>query len=393
LDFVNNVVYNWGIKAGYNAQDSSDNPAGFTNHLNYVGNYLIAGTNTTSQLNTAFESGVASAAFEELYQTDNRIDSNRNGVLDGVDTGWGMFSSPYNPMAAPFALPGISLAGNTDAAPVAFERVLAFVGASQSRDAADVGVVNDVRNQTGHIINSQAEVGGWPALDSLPLPLGGDPDNDGLPDAWELTFGLNPADGADGNQTNALGYTRLEDYLNWLGDPHAIANTNTPVAVDLRSIAGKSGNLTFLVGNGTNGTVTLQPDGHTAVFTPANNFGGGTNYGLASFIFSVINNDTANSFGPVTVNLLVSKVPVAVANPFTVTITRATPSGVTLRWNGTAAQQFQVKWTTNVLTPLTSWGTITNPFIYSGGTWSFFDDGTQTVAPNRERFYRVQLLP
>src|SRR5206468_922902 len=43
LDFVDNVVYNWGILPGYSTNDIADNPSGFTNFLNYIGNYVIAG--------------------------------------------------------------------------------------------------------------------------------------------------------------------------------------------------------------------------------------------------------------------------------------------------------------------------------------------------------------
>ncbi len=101
------------------------------------------------------------------------------------------------------------------------------------------------------------------------------------------------------NHGNPDGYTDLEHYLNWLAAPHALTVTNTPVAVDLYAIAGLSGNLGFSVANGTNGTVTLT--NAVATFTPANNY-----FGFASFYFNVTNLDTTNSFGPVTVSVMVS---------------------------------------------------------------------------------------
>src|ERR1039458_6741933 len=43
LDFVNNVIYNWGIHSGYSGtNDLVANPNGLTNQLNYACNYLIA---------------------------------------------------------------------------------------------------------------------------------------------------------------------------------------------------------------------------------------------------------------------------------------------------------------------------------------------------------------
>ena len=46
------------------------------------------------------------------------------------------------------------------------------------------------------------------------MPPPTDTDNDGMPDEWEKKNGLNPADGNDRNNTDAKGYTMLENYLN-----------------------------------------------------------------------------------------------------------------------------------------------------------------------------------
>ncbi|HEY1787074.1 MAG TPA: S8 family serine peptidase, partial [Verrucomicrobiae bacterium] len=57
LDFVNNVIYNWVTNAGYStADDITNNPAGFTNYLNYICNYLVAGPDTITT-NIAFWGG------------------------------------------------------------------------------------------------------------------------------------------------------------------------------------------------------------------------------------------------------------------------------------------------------------------------------------------------
>jgi hypothetical protein len=105
----------------------------------------------------------------------------------------------------------------TQTAVVAAELVLAHAGASLVRDAVDARVVDDVRHRRGRLIDSQREVGGWPALRSLPAPP--DTDGDGLPDAWETARGLDPRSPADGPRLSASGYTHLEDYLNSLVPP------------------------------------------------------------------------------------------------------------------------------------------------------------------------------
>jgi pectate lyase len=61
------------------------------------------------------------------------------------------------------------------------------------------------------IIDSQADVGGWPELANGPAPA--DSDHDGMPDEWETSHGLNPYDPADRNRINHDGYTYLEAYL------------------------------------------------------------------------------------------------------------------------------------------------------------------------------------
>ena len=71
-------------------------------------------------------------------------------------------------------------------------------------------------------IDTQEAVGGWPELKSLPAPS--DKDSDGMPDAWELTHGLDPHDPSDGNKDRDQdGYTNIEEYINSLALDHVDA--------------------------------------------------------------------------------------------------------------------------------------------------------------------------
>ncbi|MSU58758.1 MAG: hypothetical protein EXS35_11410 [Pedosphaera sp.] len=306
LDFVNNVIYNWGDRAGYSEDDSADNPGGFTNRLNYIGNYLIAGSNTVAR-NTAFRGGTTNTW---IFSAANLIDSNTNGVPDGVNTGPAMLANPYTPVGAPFFLPAVSI----EFADSAYARVLAFAGASLTqRDSADRRIVGGVRSQTGAIIDSQNSVGGWPLLSDAPRPV--DTDLDGMPDYWETTLALNPAVPSNNNDRDADGYTDLEEYLNWLGVPHALTLHDTPVDVDLFKLAGNTGALTFGVANGTNGSVTLLPDGRTARFTPDTAYSG-----FASFNFSAKDYPALSQF-QTTVRVMVSGVDIVyLTNPPPITI-------------------------------------------------------------------------
>ncbi len=324
LDFVNNLIYNWGGTAGYNANDTADNPGGFTNVLNYVGNYLVAGPSTSGGLGTAFDSGVSDANNFEIYQSGNYIDSNKNGALDGADTGWGMFKDLYVQRGTRYPLPMVT----TDSAQVGYERVLAFAGASSTRDAVDARIVRQVIQQSGAIIDSQNTVGGWPVLSSEPAPS--DSDEDGIPDYWERGVGWDAAV-PNNNHVNADGYTDLEWYLNWLAEPHGVCDRSSQVDLDLRQLTGGLTNLTFGVGNGTNGTVTLLGDGYTARFTPATAYSG-----LAHFTYSANDPVNAVGFGPVVVGILVKEA----VEPPKLNWSLA-PDGIELFWVGGWKLQYQ----------------------------------------------------
>jgi subtilisin-like proprotein convertase family protein len=321
LDFVDNVIYNWGTNAGFSLNDSVDNPLGFTNYLNYICNYLIAGPDTAAastptifSTNIAFWGGTTNTW---IFQTNNFIDSNTNGILDGANTGWNMFTNLFTKTNHAFALPAIGV----DEAFLAYEKVLDFAGAAMDkRDSADLSIVGGVRAQTGRIISTAPAL---PLLNSTNPPM--DTDQDGIPDFWEITLGENPTNfSANVASTSAPGYSTLEEYLNWLGAPHALTLTNTSVDVDLYKLTGSTGNLTYFVTNAINGTVYLTNryyitnangfviSNTVAVFSPTNV---PTNYfGFASFDFYVTNTDTVAYFGPTKVSVFVSAVPVTNAS-------------------------------------------------------------------------------
>lgn len=205
LDFRNNVIYNWGgDHAGYNADSKS------VTKLNYVGNFLIPGSNSENT-GIAYETG---SPFNRAYFFDNYYDFEKPENpwrLVEFDDDWSQQQIKAYKQNQPFPNGPIK----TDAPLEAFEEVLAHGGASlPTRDAVDERIVSDVKNRTGTIIDSQNEVGGLPELKSAPAPA--DTDRDGTPDQWERAKGLNPHDASDRNDLAADGYTMLEKYLNSL---------------------------------------------------------------------------------------------------------------------------------------------------------------------------------
>ena len=349
LDFVNNVVYNWGIFCGYNAEDSVDNLANgglyFTNVLNYVSNYFVAGPDTgSSHQSIAFASGVTNSLQCQIFQSGNRMDSNKNNLFDGTDTGWSMFGTPFTQLASRYAAPPVS----TDHPQIALERVLAFAGASLTRDAADERIIRNTRNHTGTIIdfvnggnfsgdyvtNTVAStnfigVNPWPVLNSAPTPL--DTDLDGIPDYWEVAVGWS-ASVPNNNHTNTDGYTDLEWYLNWLAAPHTLCYRNGFVDVNLRNVINVTNNFTFGVSGASNGVVSLLGDGFTARFIATSS----TN-GLAWFNFNATNTATGIGFGPVNVGILITTTNAPNTAPTLATISNRTVlAGATLIFTNTA---------------------------------------------------------
>jgi hypothetical protein len=305
LDFRNNVIFDYGGRAGY---------TGGTNEscqVNYVNNYCIKGPSST--YNYILEGGADST---EVYQSGNYIDLNKNGLVDGSNTGWSMFSGSYTGTNSPFEVPSAT----TESAPVAYQRVVALSGAMPwRRDTYDQRIARSVRQQIGAMVDfvntttftgdyitnnisgiNYVGVNPWPTLASETAPT--DTDSDGMPDYWETAVGLNPALASDRNLTNiATGYTRLEEYLNWLADAHALCDKNGTVDVSLRAATGGATNLTYTVASGANGTVVLLGDGYTARFTAAAN----TN-GVAGFTFTATDPVAATSFGPVNYGVLIT---------------------------------------------------------------------------------------
>jgi pectate lyase len=208
VDFRNNVMYDWISNCGY----STNNEEG---DVNFINNYYIAGPSTNSGDRTeAFSSGQAKTG---IYQSGNKIDSNLNGVFDGTDTGWGMFTGTYSisPGGTAYPVPAVY----TQTADDALQTVLNYAGAFWwNRDSVDARIVNQVRTGTGAVIDHVSDVGGYPGYPQVFRdPNIYDPDKDGMLSDWELAHGLDP-NVADGNgDFDADGYTNIEEYINELG--------------------------------------------------------------------------------------------------------------------------------------------------------------------------------
>jgi pectate lyase len=102
---------------------------------------------------------------------------------------------------------------NAWSAEEAYQAVLDNVGATLPvRDRADAAIIQQARDRTGSLIDSQTQAGGWPELKSAPPPVC--TLHDGIPDDWKVAHGLDPKDPELAAKVGPSGYTYLEEYLN-----------------------------------------------------------------------------------------------------------------------------------------------------------------------------------
>jgi hypothetical protein len=204
--YINNVVYDF--QAGYTA----GNTAGLFSH-DLVANYFITGPATTSASDALYQMNAQS-----IYGSGNLLDSNADGTLNGSTlaspSGTTALSAPWSADTAPIS---------TQSAADAYASVVAGAGASLHRDQVDALVIADVTSlgKTGHLWTSQTSTGlansGYGTLNGGAAPV--DTDGDGMPDAWELRYGLDPHDASDATRDlDHTGYTNIEKYVNGLLD-------------------------------------------------------------------------------------------------------------------------------------------------------------------------------
>jgi pectate lyase len=229
FDFRNNVLFNW----QHRTMDGGDG----SSRVNVVNNYYKAGPATEGELRHRLCRAQARNArdrypgFGKWYVEGNFIDGfpeitannwaggvqydeavtiRKNDIVETIPAG----TEELTRSRKEFEFVKVS----TDAANVAYELVLAGSGATlPRRDPVDERVMAMVRSgqptYKNGIIDTPADVGGWPAYTAESIPA--DRDRDGLPDDWETKHGCSATDASDANRdADGDGYTNLEEFLN-----------------------------------------------------------------------------------------------------------------------------------------------------------------------------------
>ena len=264
VDFRNCVMYNWG-----NGNGCYGGPGG--GYINMVNNYYKAGPGTSNKTRVTEVSVGASgnSTPSDLYGYCSRYYISGNYVTaastpenydwQGVKYDSGLFTIEGEKyMADKNHLYGenVEYKKNTNgddcvsvkldkpietgevtthSAKTAFEKVLAYGGASLVRDECDIRYANEAENGTttftGAIVKragildvindptatEDPTTASFPQLKEEKRPADFDTDGDGIPDAWEEANNMNPSDASDAKaySIDTKGYyTNLEVYLN-----------------------------------------------------------------------------------------------------------------------------------------------------------------------------------
>lgn len=216
IDYVNNVVYNWGGNSTYGGEGTNKGAGG--RHINFVNNYYKNGPSTkakdrlvdpTVSCSYCTKTPGDTVKGPKIFLTGNIMFNNDNVSLDN----WSGSTVKTDAVKATSRwTDGLTLLTKEESAEHAFETVLAKAGCSLKRDSVDARIVNEVRNGGGKLIDRPSDVGGWPVYSGT---LEKDTDYDGIPDAWEEAYGLNPSSFSDSRkQTLVSGISNIEVYLN-----------------------------------------------------------------------------------------------------------------------------------------------------------------------------------
>ena len=233
VDYVNNVIYNWGSNSAYGGETKEGAEA---KTFNIVNNYYKPGSNTASSAKTrlinpttACDNCTGTDVPGKFYFTGNVMEGSALVTKDNTCTAaikmdgkspityqdWKstcVSATRFTSSDAAFNYSLISQHKASDA----FSKVIESAGASLSRDAVDVRITDDAKNGTGIIMeDDKSDLMIWPTLTGDKLA---DTDGDGMPDDFEIKYGLDPlhADANDYDLDEKKYYTNIEVYANSL---------------------------------------------------------------------------------------------------------------------------------------------------------------------------------
>ncbi|MEA3212899.1 MAG: hypothetical protein QOE70_5956 [Chthoniobacter sp.] len=206
VQYVNNVVYDWGVCGYVGGHSGGDHSADLVN------NYFIAGLSSGRNFAGEF------TPTDHIFQKGNYVDLDKDGRLNGKLVEPADFGSGDK---APTLVPTDSvkppLPVKLDTAEAAYKKIVAGAGCSLLRDSVDKTLIDDLISlgKRGKTISDPAEMGGFGEIKGGAAKIKNS--GDGIPDAWKAAHQLNALDKNTANSDyNHDGYTNIEKFLNEL---------------------------------------------------------------------------------------------------------------------------------------------------------------------------------
>ena len=241
VSLVNNVIYNWGDNSTYGGESANDNNE--FKKYNIINNYYRPGPASGSKIrfidpwtkacsNCTSATGSSTIVPGHFYMDGNVMHGDEGKTADnwtGTTASEEVIANIKSTAKFSYAEKASSL--SLQSAKDAFTAVLGYAGAALKRDAVDARVSRETKNgnytytgsngSSNGFIDTQGDVGGWPAYSATDDELAKtqDTDGDGMPDWFEDKAGLDKASASDGaaKTLDKNGrYTNLEMYLHYL---------------------------------------------------------------------------------------------------------------------------------------------------------------------------------
>ncbi|MCA0939992.1 hypothetical protein LCM08_24745 [Salipiger pacificus] len=189
IEFINNVIYNYGNEGLVAAGAST---------VHVIGNTFIKGEDSSGREAIRFIGSTGEAAY---YVSDNV------GEIGGENSSQIEKNFVFDPATT-----------EVMSAAEALDWILANAGARVNGELSDIDqrIIDSVINETSTLIDSPDDVGGYgkhTSVDALK-----DSDGDGIPDQYEKIIGSNSSVADANKDADGDGYSNIEDYINGLLD-------------------------------------------------------------------------------------------------------------------------------------------------------------------------------
>lgn len=290
-DLRNNVFYNWGpTNGGYAGEGGS---------YNFINNYYKPGPSTATKDNITYrifspngDDGKETnplGTWGVFYVAGNYFDdsctklsskSKTNMAKTNADNWIGIHPSTSNCPLPDGNIEKIKsnsefnvVSPTTHPAATAYEKVLAYAGASLKRDEIDARVISDVKSgsytykgsngSSNGLIDTQVDCEGYIPYHSTTKPT--DSNNDGIPDEWAAKY--LPTGKSYNNIDPETGYSYLELYINSLVDDLMKAGYEDAVSSPSKDDFGLRGTPTGIGETTTSSNLSLYKKGDKIIIS------------------------------------------------------------------------------------------------------------------------------